>query len=95
MIVAFKHVDMSERHLGEFYDSMQGFATSKFNIEVSDEGYILINGDRNFISYKLGDGTGGTYTKEEALKDYCRSRQFKEYAKSRFYTVYSIKDKLI
>lgn len=95
MIVAFKHEDMSSRHVGKFYHDLESFARAEFDIKITDEGHILINGDRNSITYILGDGTDNTYTKEEAIHYYCESKQFKAYAKSRFWTAYLIKEKLI
>ena len=95
MVIAFKHEDMSSRHLCKFYRNLESFAMTEFDIKITDEGHILINGDRNSITYILGDGTDNTYTKEEAIHYYCTSKQFKAYAKSRFWTVYLIKEKIL
>jgi hypothetical protein len=65
-------------------------AFSKFDIEISDEGTISIGDWQSSVSYRLGKKSDG-YTKEEALRDFIKSANFKAFAKSRFYTVYKTK----
>jgi len=89
MIVAFYLEDMSlGKSLGEFFEDLQDFANSKFDIEISDEGTISIGNWQNPTRYRIGNNPKTEYTKEEALKDFIKSANFKAFAKSRFYTVY-------
>ena len=95
MIVAFKHEDMSSTHLGKFYETLSQFGRDNFDIRISDEGIIEIDDKIASVSYKIGDGIGNSYTKDQAINHYCNSSGFKSFAKSRFWTVYQIKEKII
>jgi len=98
MIVAFKHEDMSPRHLGKFYDNLASFARTEFDIKISEEGVVTIDGEVADISYRIGkegDDTTKYYNTGEALHHYYTSRQFKSHAKRHFWTVYQIKEKIV
>ena len=94
MILASKHLDMGPSFQARFYDNMGSFAATNFNIEVSDEGYITIDGDPTSISYKIGSDKK-SYTKHEAYLDFVRSKGFREHAKSRFWSVYQVKEQIL
>jgi len=90
MIVVFKHEDMSSTHQGKFYPSMAMFALDTFKILINDEGQLSIDGDISSVSYDLD-----VWKKGEAINNYVNSDMFKSYARTHFYIVYLIKDKLI
>lgn len=87
MIVAFKHEAMGGSLLGDFYEDIKDFARNNFEIKVSNEGYVTINGRRAEISYSIGENQKD-YTPEEAMSHFISTNEFKEHAKANFWTVY-------
>jgi hypothetical protein len=94
MIIVFIHEDMSSKLMGSFYDNLYHFAIDTFKIEISEKGVVNIGNYVFDVSYKIGTDSN-QYTKEEALKAFSQSKGFKRYARSRFYTAYSIKEKIM
>lgn len=94
MVVALKHKNMSNEHTCKFYENLVEFGKVEFDIEVTGHGQIIIDGVLDTVSYVIGTEKK-QYTKEEAFNDYCHSSRFKDFAKSRFWTVYEIKQKII
>lgn len=87
MIIVFYLEDMSSKSLGEFFDSIEEFALSKFSIKIEDNGVIYIDETKHTTTYALGSGKNH-YTKEEAIKHFIHSRSFLQYAKSYFWSIY-------
>ena len=84
MIIVFKHLEMSNTAVGQFYDSLHDFLVISFDIKVNDRGYIYINNELNTISYNPKD-----FSKEEIVEEYAKSLQFKQLLKSEGYTIYT------
>lgn len=90
MIVAIKHEDMSKVHQAEFYENLSSFAAVNFQIDISDIGNVKIDGNLIPNSYNME-----VYSKGEVYSDYIASAHFKSFARSRFWTIYLIKEKII
>ena len=95
MILAFKHEDMSDKHVGKIYDNWLNFVYSEFTVSITENRQIKIDEHISPMSYVIGEGGRDTYTPEEAIKDYISKPSFAAHLKSRFWSAYSIKEKLI
>lgn len=90
MIVAFYLADMSQKKQGEFFESVLHFASKTFDIKISDDGILTIDGNEDSVSYSIGEKPN-EYTPQEAYQDYIKTTRFMSYVKSKFYTLYTIK----
>lgn len=90
MIIALKHESMGGSILGDIHENMEDFARTNFKITISDDGEVRIDDELETVAYCMSQ-----YTKEEIFKDYVRTKYFREFAKSRFHSVYQLGNKLI
>lgn len=94
MIFVIYLEDMSSTHQGQFYESMEHFGRSKFDVQLSENGVFTIDGKQAPTSYRFDENDKNCFTREEAFIQFFRSPFFKSFAKSRFYTAYKT-EKLI
>lgn len=96
MIVVFRHAESSRTVQGVFFNSIRDFVFSSFEINLDETtGQINIGDYVSGISYVIKKDDNKGYTRQEALDDFANSLQLKRYLKSRFYTIYELKEKLV
>lgn len=80
-------MDMSPNgvHQIEIFSSLLAFAKLKFDIKISQNGKVLIDGEPCSVSYKRDQ-----WTEEEILKDVVKTRWFKGFLQRKYYRAFKI-----